>query len=205
MTDEPASTFVKTRPENPDVNSDAAFALAKSWVSTCLGSHDKCSNTSVPLPTRVLDLGSVETDGLVKLCISRGKVAPYLALSYCWGGPQPAVLTTSTLDTYVLGVPVTSYPQTIKDAILVCRKLGFQYLWIDALCIIQDSSEDKAHEILKMGLIYSNAMLTSSATSATGVNDRFLTRRIRPEKDPQWFQLLFHLGDDNERSTIFAR
>jgi hypothetical protein len=87
MTDEPASSFVKTRPENLDVNSEAAFDLAKSWISTCLGSHDKCLNTSVPLPTRVLDLRTVEGDGLVKLCISQGKMAPYVALSYCWGGP----------------------------------------------------------------------------------------------------------------------
>lgn len=93
-------------------------------------------------------------------------------------------LTASTLETYVLGAPVTSHPQTVIDAKLVCRKLGFQYLWIDALCIIQDSQQDKAHEILRMGLIYSNAIITISTTSAIGVNDGFLTRRIRPEKLP---------------------
>jgi hypothetical protein len=53
--------------------------------------------------------------------------------------------------------------------------------------------------------IYSNAMLTISATSATSVHDGFLAKRIRPEKDPQWFQLPFHSGDDNGQSTIFAR
>ncbi|KAH8663708.1 heterokaryon incompatibility protein-domain-containing protein [Tricladium varicosporioides] len=203
--DKPASSFVKTRPENLDVNSKAVFDLAKSWISACLGSHDKCSNTSVSLPTRVLDLRAVEGDGLVKLCISQGKMAPYVALSYCWGGPQPAVLTTATLETYILGVPLTSNPQTIKDAILVCRKLGFQYLWVDALCIIQDSPEDKAHEIQKMGYIYSNAILTISASSAKSVKDGFLGKRIRRGEDSQWFLLPFYSGDDNSRSTISAR
>ena len=205
MTDDPASSFVRTRPENLDVNSEAAFDLAKSWISTCLDSHDKCSNTSVPLPTRVLDLRTIKGDGLVKLCISQGKMAPYVALSYCWGGPQTAVLTVATLETYTHGVPLTSSPQTIQDAILVCRKLGFQYLWIDALCIIQDSPEDKAHEIQKMGFIYSNAILTISASSAKGVKDGFLKKRIWRKQDPEWFLLPFASGDDGSTSTIYAR
>ena len=147
MIDGPASSFVTTRPENLDVNSKDAFDLANSWISTCLGSHGKCSNTSVPLPTRVLDLRAVEYGGLVKLCISQGKMAPYVALSYCWGGPQLLVLTTATLETFIRGIPLVSTPQSIIDAILVCRRLGFQYLWVDALCIIQDSSEEmgRAH------------------------------------------------------------
>ena len=196
---------MKTRPENLDVNSKAAFDLAKSWISTCLLSHDKCSNTPAPLPTRVIDLRTVEGDGLVKLFISEDKIAPYVALSYCWGGPQPAVLTTATLETYICGVPLASSPQTIKDAILVCRKLGFQYLWIDALCIMQDSLEDKACEIQKMGFIYSNAILTISASSAKGVKDGFLKKRIRREEDAQWFSLPFYSSDDNSTSTISAR
>ena len=204
MTDDPASPFVETRPENPDVSSKAAFDLAKSWISTCLDSHDKCSNISVPLPTRVLDLRTIEDDRVVKLCMSQGKMAPYVALSYCWGGPQPEVLTAATLETYTHGVPLTSCPQTVQDAILVCRKLGFQYLWIDALCIIQDSSEDIAREIQKMNFIYSNAILTISASSAKGVKDGFLKKRIRQE-DSQWFLLPFSSGDSISTNTIFAR
>lgn len=157
------------------------------------------------ITTRVLDLRTIESDGLVKLRISQGKMAPYVALSYCWGGPQPAVLTVATLETYTHGVPLTSSPQTIRDAILVCRKLGFQYLWIDALCIIQDSPEDKAREIQKMGFIYSNSILTISASSAKGVKDGFLKKRIRREEDPDWFLLPLTSGDDNSTSTIFAR
>ncbi|KAH8591349.1 heterokaryon incompatibility protein-domain-containing protein [Bisporella sp. PMI_857] len=132
-------------------------------------------------------------------------MAPYVALSYCCGGPQPAVLTTATLETYTHGVPLTSSSQTIKDAILVCRKLGFQYLWVDALCIIQDSPEDKTCEIQKMWSIYSNAIFTIAASSAKVVKNGFLEKRIRREEDPQWFLLPFSSGDDNSISTISAR
>ncbi|KAL5354459.1 hypothetical protein ACLOAV_000548 [Pseudogymnoascus australis] len=132
-------------------------------------------------------------------------MAPYVALSYCWGGPQLLVLTTATLETFIRGIPLVSIPQSIIDAILVCRRLGFQYLWVDALCIIQDSSEDKAREIQKMGFTYSNAILTISASSAKCVKDGFLKKRIRREEDPQWFLLPFYSGGDHSRGTISAR
>ncbi|OJT10399.1 hypothetical protein TRAPUB_13091 [Trametes pubescens] len=61
-------------------------------------------------------------------------------------------------------------PPTIRDAIYVTRMLGFRWLWIDSLCIIQDSDEDMAHEIGCMHHIYRYAHLTIVAGSAEGVN-----------------------------------
>ncbi|KAE9367909.1 HET-domain-containing protein [Stipitochalara longipes BDJ] len=57
-------------------------------------------------------------------------------------------------------------PQTIQDAVTVTRRLNIRYLWVDALCIIQDSLIDKAIEIDAMGEVYKNAVLTIAATSA---------------------------------------
>jgi hypothetical protein len=66
-------------------------------------------------------------------------------------------------------------PQTISDAIEVCRKVGIRYIWIDALCIIQNSDEDKLNEISQMGRIYKNSTVVIVAACATSVTDGFLS------------------------------
>ncbi|KAL1950214.1 hypothetical protein VTO73DRAFT_5337 [Trametes versicolor] len=72
-------------------------------------------------------------------------------------------------------------PLTIRDAIYVTHKLGFRWLWVDSLCIIQDSDEDKAHEIGRMHHIYRYAHVTIMAGSAEGVDSGFLQERSPPD------------------------
>jgi hypothetical protein len=71
-------------------------------------------------------------------------------------------------------LPIVMLPKTIQDAIKVTRKLGIQFLWIDALCIIQDSRIDKSKEINSMGQIYKNATLTIAAAVPDCVYKGFL-------------------------------
>ncbi|EIW52281.1 HET-domain-containing protein, partial [Trametes versicolor FP-101664 SS1] len=101
----------------------------------------------------------------------------YLALSYVWGEEQPHQTTTSNVSAYSAGIDAFLLPQTIRDAISVTRTLGFQYLWVDSLCIVQDSDEDKLHELGRMHLIYRYAYFTIIAASAERVSDGFLQHR----------------------------
>jgi hypothetical protein len=71
-------------------------------------------------------------------------------------------------------------PQTMKDAIIVARRLEIQYVWIDALCIIQDNAEDKSQEIAVMGQIFSMATITIAAGIGPSVEDGFLMPRTMP-------------------------
>ncbi len=57
-------------------------------------------------------------------------------------------------------------PKSFQHAIMVTSDLGYKYLWIDALCIIQDSPEDWLKEGIQMALIYKNAMCNISATAS---------------------------------------
>ena len=98
----------------------------------------------------------------------------YVALSYCWGGPQELITTTATLQSRINGLPLESLPKTIYDAIILTRSLHFEYLWVDALCIIQDSQADKILEINSMGSVYKNATLTIAAANSLSVKDGFL-------------------------------
>ncbi|KAK5660285.1 hypothetical protein OQA88_12825 [Cercophora sp. LCS_1] len=106
-----------------------------------------------------------------------GESGRYVALSYCWGGPQPASTTTKTLAVYAERIPVENQPRTIQDAIRVTRELGIRYLWVDSLCIIQDDDAHKAREIANMRSVYENAVFTLCASSAKKSSDGFLHRR----------------------------
>ncbi|KAF7502699.1 hypothetical protein GJ744_005238 [Endocarpon pusillum] len=121
------------------------------WLDECLSSHRNCSKGSTSyLPTRILDL-SLEDEISIHVQSSHSKTtARYIALSYRWGGPQQMTLTSSTLKTLQKGIKLDIFPRTLKDAVTVTKQLGFRYLWVDALCIFQDSLQDKATEILKM-------------------------------------------------------
>lgn len=129
------------------------------------------------LPTRVLDLkpsSGVE----VKLYEPQtGELGEYIALSYCWGEAQPAQITKKTLNDKLQEIVTSTLPQSIQDAIFVTRKLRFRYLWVDSLCIIQDSDEDKVSEIAKMTDIYNKASLTIAASIATKASGGFLHPR----------------------------
>jgi hypothetical protein len=68
------------------------------------------------------------------------------------------------------GIALSVLPKTIQDAVTVTRRLGLQYLWVDALCIKQDSEEDWASESSKMGDIYGSATITIAAAGGSTCN-----------------------------------
>jgi hypothetical protein len=105
----------------------------------------------------------------------------YVALSHCWGNTRPLTTTTATLADHLKELAVASMPQTFRDAVLITRELGIEYLWIDSLCILQDSKEDWQRESSKMGTLYSNAFLTISAAASTdSTQGIFRPRSVSP-------------------------
>jgi hypothetical protein len=68
-------------------------------------------------------------------------------------------------------IPKHSLPTLFSDAISVCHELDIHYLWIDSLCILQDSKEDWKQESLLMGKIYSHAIINIAATGASDSNN----------------------------------
>ena len=146
-------------PKLPALDSVEAFSTVRSWLAECLNHHPACKRQPLaPLPTRVIDVG--EKDNMSpRLHIANGQVSPYLALSYCWGEEKCMVLTMETLELFQSGIPSAAMPPTIKDAFKVTRELGYLYIWIDSLNIIQDSVDDWKAEAQKMHEIYERADL----------------------------------------------
>jgi hypothetical protein len=189
MTADPAARFISSRPMLGYADESKVFTTAMAWIEDCLHNHaETCPpNTNVPLPSRLIDVGDDMVAPDVRLRVfGQGETDAYTALSYCWGGPQPVTTTLSNIDSMRQRIVLGDLPRTIQDAICVTRSIGQRYLWVDALCIIQDSDEDKQHEIQKMGSIYKNAMLTISAATASAVSEGFLGRQPEPLPSLKW-------------------
>ena len=98
----------------------------------------------------------------------------YVALSYVWGGPGDAYWTTqANLKQRGVrgGLNASMMPGTISDTIQLVRQLGERYVWIDALCIVQDDPEDKGVQIGVMELIYGSSAFTIFAVGCTSARD----------------------------------
>jgi hypothetical protein len=112
-----------------------------------------------------------------RLCYTKKSKARYVTLSYCWGKGENMKTTQQNLDAHLQGIHFNCMPKTIQDAITITRELGIKYLWVDALCIVQDLYEDIQREIAAMGDIYANSTLTISAEDSKNCTDGIFTER----------------------------
>ncbi|KAL8397444.1 hypothetical protein RB594_004245 [Gaeumannomyces avenae] len=161
------------------------------WVKRCAAeSEDAYIGQGATIPTRILDVGDSLESNTVHLrpAIHLPKdeqTARYIILSHCWGGKVPAASTTTSeaLQEREAGIELGQLTQNFRDAIRLTRLLGVRYLWIDALCIIQDSREDWQLESGRMGAYYKNSWLTLAAAMTGGSNGGLLGKRT-PTMDP---------------------
>lgn len=98
--------------------------------------------------------------------MSRRRGISYLALSHCWGREPFLVMREENKKHFQKGVPISSLAPNFRDAISVTHQLGFRYIWIDSLCIIQGSAEDWRREAPTMNQVYRNAFLTIGAMAS---------------------------------------
>ncbi|KAK0707035.1 heterokaryon incompatibility protein-domain-containing protein [Lasiosphaeria miniovina] len=162
---------------DPHLGAPVNHAIARKWLQDCETLHPACSTGQIPeLPTRVIDVGTDEdAPEDARLVLSEGRRERYVALSHCWGGPITTLLTTDTYSDFQIALPHADLPANFRDAIIITRELSIRYLWIDSLCILQDSKLDWAAESKKMGTIYRDSAVTVSAVvahnSAVGILD----------------------------------
>ncbi|KAF2753931.1 HET-domain-containing protein [Pseudovirgaria hyperparasitica] len=148
------------------------------WMSKC-EAHPACRTSMTRLPRRILD---VQADNRSRLCllVNSSTKAQYLALSHRWGRNKQGCTVRANYKHRQSRVDASQLPHSFTDAIRVTRLLGFRYLWIDSLCIIQDDLKDWEEEAPMMGTIYENAYLTISASESTGDHHHFLEHRSTP-------------------------
>lgn len=142
--------------------------------------HGHASKEEKLLPTRVLYVGDPpDYDNLHLHVTGHGEKGTYITLSHRWGNDELLRTTTANIDEFRKKIGFSLLPKLFKDAVVVTRKLGRKYLWIDSLCIIQEGDDlaDWRNQSGRMEEVFASAYCTIAATSATGSNEGFLTPR----------------------------
>jgi len=151
--------------------------LAKAWINDCARTHPLCPKPQdAILPTRLLDVGDAaeSLESLHLVIPGETTEGKWIALSYCWGesklNNKTYRTTTKNLEDHLRQIPFEKLPLTIQDAIRVTRSLCIRYLWVDALCIIQDSNKDWQVESVNMMNVYRNSYITITANTGDNAN-----------------------------------
>jgi hypothetical protein len=169
--------------ENHGVSAADDPKLIRKWLQDCRSTHQWCRKPNRKLPTRVIDVEPWPGSHYLRLVSSKGCDGDYAALSHCWGTSPVNKTTKAREASYRRGIRFASLGKTFQDAIKVTRNLGLRYLWIDALCIIQDDKDDWRREAETMADVYANASVTLAATaSADGAGGLFHPRQ-QPKSD----------------------
>lgn len=136
------------------------------------------------VPRRLLDIGGCKTTSArliecdKKIFVRYWKTQlRYATLSYCWGGSLSMTTTkTNKHEHETTGIDVHSMPATFQDAIYVVKKLGIRYIWIDALCIVQDDQDDWEAESIAMCDVFAHSKVTICAAKCSSPAEHFLLR-----------------------------
>ena len=172
----------------------------KGWIQTCVNSHPKCSLvTNAKLPTRVINIGAGDIFNNIFLHEPDKTTdeSEYVALSHSWGGVQPLTTTLATIESRKASIQWLDLPKTFQDAVQITRALGYRYLWIDSLCIIQDSEEDWQKEGARMASTYGESALTIVASESLNSQSGFIAKRK--------VHNLFYTDENGIRTQVLAR
>jgi hypothetical protein len=174
--DDPLCDIVEHRRIESDCGSHNGLQVAISWLQKCLTSHHSfCNNVESSLPKRVIYIGQSDTTLDPYLLETDNEIGAWVALSHCWGKGTSFTTTTTNLVERKKGIPFADFPATFRDAITISRGLGIEHLWIDSLCIIQDSASDWLEQSRQMKQVYSNATVTLVAEASEDTHSGIFT------------------------------
>lgn len=153
-------------------------ALVTQWVNTCKN-HSHSLRTRDAHETEFFqhERGFRLIDVVDECLVEQQEPSEYVALSYVWGDCNSwshkcvkenvgRLLRKQTLSTQSLDAQSERrIPLTIRNAMEFVRNLGLRFLWVDALCIIQDDESEKARLIHGMNFVYENALFTIIAAA----------------------------------------
>ncbi|KAI0405589.1 hypothetical protein F4802DRAFT_597140 [Xylaria palmicola] len=112
------------------------------WIRTCSRNHGTRCSPKKPAGSSLRGFRAIDCTKNPPIVRDISWSEKYVALSYVWGNNSE------------------QWPQTVKDAVDVTRMLGYEYLWVDRLCIDQSNPDEKMFLVSKMDAIYEGAEIT---------------------------------------------
>lgn len=156
-------------------------------MDECISNHPECMNKISRtrfVPRRLLDIEDceaasarlIECDENVSVRHPETQLR-YATLSYCWGTSLPMRTTRRNKCKHeTKGIDIDNMPATFQDAIYIAKKLGIRYIWIDALCIVQDDRDDWETESVAMCDVFVHSQVTICAAKCSSPEEHFLLR-----------------------------
>ncbi|KAG8159248.1 hypothetical protein KVR01_010909 [Diaporthe batatas] len=145
--------------------------IIKLWLRRCEDKHNLCTrrNEDSYPPGLIL----IDADQMCLVPVASNKPVPYIALSYVWGYVSQPTLTKAVLETWMSDGQLrnVNVPNTIRDAIHLVQNIGYRYIWVDALCIVQDDAASRHAQISRMHEIYRHADMTIVAADGDNCSE----------------------------------
>ena len=180
-------THFQTRNHIPNsALSETTLGNIANWIRDCDTTHSSCLKFPQTLPTRVIDLGPSTNQTTIEEPYPRlynthdhdySQTSRYISLSYCWGQGVSMKTLTSNLASFHNAIPFNDLPRTFQDALNISKRLEVRYVWIDALCIVQDDQKDWNKEASSMASIYEHSAFTICVMNGMSSDSGFLSER----------------------------
>lgn len=138
------------------------LGMIRKWISDCDHNHGLTCNRPRSGPKRADEIPITLIDIVDQCLVHASSDAKYFALSYVWGQVKMwDTLRSNHAQRLIPGsLAEVHFPKTIRDAMAVVHSLGERYLWVDAICLVQDDGEQMARDIPNMDIIYGHAFAT---------------------------------------------
>ncbi|KAI1103330.1 heterokaryon incompatibility protein-domain-containing protein [Jackrogersella minutella] len=178
---------LKARPWSalgPNIESNQSSHIIQAWISSCENDHKYCgashSKVNPFFPNRIIDVEEAE-HGMLFLrnrdeVLTRGEIETsppipkpvYWTLSHRWGDSNEIPKLLKDTERHIRnGISLDELYPAFRDAALLVSRLGYRYIWIDSLCIFQDSKSDWQREAGTMVDIYRHSFCNISAASSS--------------------------------------
>ncbi|KAJ4213332.1 hypothetical protein NW759_011174 [Fusarium solani] len=162
--------------------------LARHWLESCKADHEceqRCGQQHENWhPGRLIEVRTPHQQPRLVNREAAQLEGGYAALSHCWGpNPNFLMLNTDKESEFRREIPMEELPASFRDAVITCRRLDIPYLWIDSLCIIQDSHSDWLLQSEDMFKVYLNCELNIAIDASASAHEGAFR-----ERDPRYLQ-----------------
>ena len=150
--------------------SGASWELARSWLTKCLSEHSECPGDPALQTWRPARLLHIRNNNPLSVRLvtedESSESTTYFSLSHCWGKSQVLRLLQGNMEQFKQAIPVDQLSKTYRECMEFVGSTEVPYIWIDSLCIIQDSKKDTFEQFPLMSKIYGCAICNITANNS---------------------------------------
>lgn len=174
-----------------NTGSEYTAGFVNKCLEHCKSHHRSCQPESIGAPwypTRLVEVLEENTFRVIET-VETVPTGPYATLSHCWGESRMFTATTENIGRLKKQLPLLDLPKTFSDALQFIKSIGISFIWIDSLCIIQDSMKDWESESRTMLQVYRHAECNLAAAGSEDSHGGLFSERNYAILPSGWFEM----------------